>query len=377
MKKVCMYFFYGFDSNEGLHRFGQNGEPLGWETRLHCELLNHGLQLEMKSVNKPDDSDYLLCYRPPELFTIFKWLIKRKMHRSVFSSLEPPVVLEIDSEDNLRLLSQLFGNVLFWNDDIVDEKRIFKISSPIGDGLSTSPPTAAFSDRKLLTNISGNKFTSDSNPCKARELYSERVRAIRFMEQNHPEDFDFYGIGWNSDEYPSYGGAVESKQATLEKYRFSVCFENMKDTKGYITEKIFDCFNANCVPIYWGASNIDEFIPPECYIDFRKFSGWEDVYQYIKNMPEDEFNNYIESKNRYAMSDAFKEFSYDYFIKRTIAALERVGSLEGEYSYSVAWRAFFRYALLDMKIHIHNIGRMAFAAKQKILKLLNKKRIST
>jgi hypothetical protein len=33
------------------------------------------------------------------------------------------------------------------------------------------------------------------------ELYSKRVEAIKWFEKNHPEDFDFYGIGW--DRYVS------------------------------------------------------------------------------------------------------------------------------------------------------------------------------
>jgi hypothetical protein len=42
---------------------------------------------------------------------------------------------------------------------------------------------------------------------------------------------------------------VDSKKNTLEKYKFSICYENARDIPGYITEKIFDCFFAGCVPI--------------------------------------------------------------------------------------------------------------------------------
>jgi hypothetical protein len=44
--------------------------------------------------------------------------------------------------------------------------------------------------------------------------------------------------------YLSYKGKIDSKKDTLEKYKFSICYENARDTPGYITEKIFDCFFA-------------------------------------------------------------------------------------------------------------------------------------
>ena len=45
----------------------------------------------------------------------------------------------------------------------------------------------------------------------------------------------------------------------------------MRDVLGYITEKIFDSFAAWCVPVYWGASNVTDYIPEGCFIDRRKF----------------------------------------------------------------------------------------------------------
>lgn len=72
----------------------------------------------------------------------------------------------------------------------------------------------------------------------------------------------------------------------IQNYKFAICYENIKNQNGYITEKIFDCFFAGCVPIYWGAKNVTKHIPKECFIDMRDFSSFEEVYVLIKNMPE-------------------------------------------------------------------------------------------
>lgn len=43
----------------------------------------------------------------------------------------------------------------------------------------------------------------------------------------------------------------------------------MRGEKGYITEKIFDCFFPGVIPIYWGAENVTDYIPQDTFIDRR------------------------------------------------------------------------------------------------------------
>ena len=49
-----------------------------------------------------------------------------------------------------------------------------------------------FSERKLLTCISGNKKSEHPD-----EMYSEREKVITFLENRYPNDFDFYGTGFD------------------------------------------------------------------------------------------------------------------------------------------------------------------------------------
>ncbi len=67
----------------------------------------------------------------------------------------------------------------------------------------------------------------------------------------------------------------------------------MCNTSGYITEKIWDSFKAKTVPIYWGASNIEDYVPKNCYIDYRDFLDFEKLYTFLSNMTEIEYNTYI------------------------------------------------------------------------------------
>jgi alpha(1,3/1,4) fucosyltransferase len=49
----------------------------------------------------------------------------------------------------------------------------------------------------------------------------------------------------------------DDKILYLKNYMFNICPEN-SDTKGYVTEKIFDAIKAGCIPIYWGSDNFPE-----------------------------------------------------------------------------------------------------------------------
>ena len=87
------------------------------------------------------------------------------------------------------------------------------------------------------------------------------------------------------------------------------------DIPGYITEKIFDCFIAGCVPIYWGANNIDKYIPNNCFIDKRKFDDYEALHQFINNMKDSKYSHYLENIEIFLNSKSINQFSVKYFSK--------------------------------------------------------------
>jgi hypothetical protein len=183
----------------------------------------------------------------------------------------------------------------------------------------------------LVTLIAANK--------RARhpyELYSKRVEALRWFERRQPEAFDPYGMGWDrravgnsitsriaqrlkspgrlfSPRYPSYRGTVESKRSTLERYRFAICFENAHSISSYITEKIFDCFMAGCVPIYWGAPNVTDHIPADCFIDFRNFMDFGRVHDHIVQMEEGELLGYRDRIRSFPRSPGVRPYTTEYF----------------------------------------------------------------
>lgn len=221
-----------------------------------------------------------------------------------------------------------FSTIFTWHPDLIDGRKYRLTNFAVEARPQFS--SRSFGEKKLCTMISGNK--ASGHPL---ELYSARVRAIRFFEKHHPADFDLYGVGWDqlpasnkifralnrfvpaakvfAKSYPSYRGKVKSKAETLGGYRFAICFENAKEIPGYITEKIFDCLVAGCVPVYWGAPDISKHVPQDCYVDFQRFKDFEDMYRFMKAFTESDYQQFLQATKTYLAREQMRPYTPDFF----------------------------------------------------------------
>ncbi|MCP4645837.1 MAG: glycosyltransferase family 1 protein [bacterium] len=67
--------------------------------------------------------------------------------------------------------------------------------------------------------------------------------------------------------FPHWKGdlPVREKDAGLNQYYYHVCAENSSQ-RGYFTEKIIDAWLCECLPLYWGCPNLDDYVPAESYV---------------------------------------------------------------------------------------------------------------
>jgi|SRR5579862_49119 len=229
--------------------------------------------------------DFKLHYLPKDKMILFMW--------------EPPVVLpQMYKKRTLNLFSKIYT----WDDDLVDGITYFKFHYPVLQPMLSELPS--FEQKKFCTFV-GTCLQSKRKGC----LYEERKNAIRFFETIGEEGFEFYGRNWDPALYKSYRGPIADKIQTIKNYRFSICYENSSACKGYVTEKIFDCFAAGSIPIYWGAPNIEHYVPKDCFIDRRDFASMEDLYLFLKNMTEQEYAGYIQRIRSYLDSKKAQLFS--------------------------------------------------------------------
>jgi hypothetical protein len=205
-------------------------------------------------------------------------------------------------------------------------------------------------ERGSLVMINGNRLPR----LFVDELYTERLRALEFFGTR--DEIDLYGLGWNDPPYRPYDswvpatiqhahrkliawkhrvkpdplleaargvyrGSTETKIRTLGGYRFAICFEN-QILKGWITEKIFDCFRAGTVPVYLGAPDIEDWVPTDCFIDMRRFAGYPELREFVSALGQDEIDDYRQAARDFLTSDRFYPFSKEAFVDRLVTIVE-------------------------------------------------------
>ncbi|MBI3240809.1 MAG: hypothetical protein HYZ49_00745 [Chloroflexi bacterium] len=239
---------------------------------------------------------------------------------------EAPAVSPANWDSDLH---DLFSIILTWNDAVVDGRKFHKFYWPQPRRFPQIPKTP-FSQKKLLVNISMNKFSRHP-----RELYSARRATIRHFEQRRSDDFDLYGVDWDRPAgpfqrlfpfiyrpYPSYRGVIQHKWDILPKYRFSLCYENVYGEPGWITEKIFDSMRAGCVPIYWGAPNIAEYVDADAFVDRRRFPSDRELEEFLMGVTEREYERYQKAMEAYLSSEHFARFLPPAFADTVIRVLK-------------------------------------------------------
>jgi alpha(1,3/1,4) fucosyltransferase len=199
------------------------------------------------------------------------------------------------------------------------------------------------SDRKFLVMINMNKLPRLAS-C---ELYTERLRGLSFFSRTG--EIDLYGVDWDKAPrrmgytrvpwtlrrmhiayqdwvdkiHPQpwmvaarkvYKGELETKWETLAGYDFALCFENAA-LKGWLTEKLFECLRVGTIPIYWGATDIEELVPPDCFIDMRQFADYAELRARLKALDPKAVRRYREAGRAFLESDAFEPYSREHFLK--------------------------------------------------------------
>lgn len=287
--------------------------------------LGKSIEIGNISTMKKEDADVIVFIDYPRRNNeILKYA---KVHdvKKYLIAIECPII------DNERSYSKdyhsIFEKVFTWSDDLVDSdpNKYIKINYAI---LSKKSFNDIEYRKKNCIIMCGNKFNNAKN-----ELYTERLNCIKWFNENAPSDLDLYGPYWDLffiesqnilaevinriniklnllkiRSLKNYKGTVEKKEDVLPLYNFSVCLENAYGYRGYITEKILDCLYCGTIPVYKGANNITEYIPPTCFIDYDKFSSISDLCEFMKNMSHEKVLSYQMDIKKFVESKEFIKF---------------------------------------------------------------------
>ncbi|MSU55023.1 MAG: hypothetical protein EXS46_00610 [Candidatus Taylorbacteria bacterium] len=353
MKKILLQVPNSVYANNAIFGIDVNNMNEPWQ-KLKARLEELGYELVTADNHKLEDCEWILFIDSPSVDGLLpkntiKSLIKkilrirnrnsnwptRALYReAIEKGLKDKMAMflwegQVNNPENYTdQVFEKFKYFFTWNDDLVDNIKFFKFFLPIP--LRQTPTTLpTFHEKKLLINMSANRYYPRPN-----ELYSARARTSAYFSSHYPKDFDLYGALWHTPrtrlqkyfpwlvpKFACYRGPAENKISTMSKYKFALAYENMSGAKGYVTEKIFDALQAKAVPIYWGASNILDYVDEDAFIDRRKFKNDEQLAKYLKGVTESQYNEMIAAGEKYLQTERCKKFSTEYFCNRIVEVL--------------------------------------------------------
>lgn len=232
----------------------------------------------------------------------------------------------IHKQNHSKKYFKNYKKIFTYNDDLVDNINIIKYN------------TQSFDFEKLDIKKSENQsgytlICSNKKSNKIGENYSTRYKLIDYMEMNN-FNFSLYGRGWEKVRYsnryleailnriPSlrpklkklknYRGEVSDKRKYCARYLFQFAIENSKIINGYITEKIFDSFFSNCIPLYSGTKSVFNYIPKEAFINIDDFESFDKLFDFTENLDQNEIEKYRLARDKYFQSEKIKLFDVKY-----------------------------------------------------------------
>lgn len=157
-------------------------------------------------------------------------------------------------------------------------------------------------------------------------LHGTRLNVL--FELARADILDLYGAGWNNEHLvpnehhvifraitPAWRGRAGRKHDLIQQYDFGLCIENMEQP-GYITEKIFNCLAAGVIPVYLGATDIADFVPPEAFVDLRSLMKIGiPLASFLTEMPYKDREHLRRAGNDFLCSSDGDKYSYQGYAK--------------------------------------------------------------
>ena len=349
------------------HCFDPNNEYLGFGYAIYVRLAQEAKQRELEIVtadvyleSKERPSTNVVCLT--EMVSQFtERLLACNVQPAICISLESPLIARKFYHNMKKFAGRFHHNYQFkgTQERLSGSKTIFH---PVIFPMESCIPqkSVIWNNRKYIVIVNSNKratfnkwnnfrnivhstlsqiyflILKTTDPwMRIREIYVDRIKAIYYFSSS--PDFCLYGYGWDLP-IPGFGKAyqlaakksykgvipsdVRSKREVMSGFKFALCFENCI-FPGYITEKIFDCFLASCIPVYFGAPDIADIIPPETFVDFRKFENYSELDRYLREMTESEACRYLNAAHEFLASPAFEKFTVDYLVNDILNVIDK------------------------------------------------------
>jgi len=228
-----------------------------------------GMWGDIKATLDPSEADYHVALNATD--------DELDPERTVLFAMEPPFSNLLDGWEQAGAVAkfpiqQYPPPVWWWQHPTYDELKAEEpptktdalswITSDLGRNIGPVFKTV----RKAVMHTGFRKYEPKGIPLLDRGPGDGHILRMEFLDRltdRHPRLLDLYGRGDFSGEY--YHGEIADKRDGLTQYRYSLAVENYRGPN-YFTGKLTDPLLAWCMPIYWGCTNIDEYLPEDAYV---------------------------------------------------------------------------------------------------------------
>lgn len=190
------------------------------------------------------ECDYLIVFknpkRPIEVKCRYTWLISH----------EPPIARNRYFINSFRYFDKVFS--------------YYDCSNVIVEKTHPLIPWMVFKSYDDLTHIKLSEVKSAKNHdsitwvTSSQRNLAGQVARMNFKDYLLAENatIDIFGKGFTE---------VGDKFEVLFPYKYAMAIENFSH-QNYWSEKIVDCLLSYCLPFYWGAPNLEDFLPEESFV---------------------------------------------------------------------------------------------------------------
>jgi hypothetical protein len=144
----------------------------------------------------------------------------------------------------------------------------------------------------IYTNFNNKKFCLIATNLSGGETKEVKNKIINKLKKI--EECDTLDMYKNEISNKSCYHSIELLNV-FNKYKFVFVCENSFGP-GYITEKIFNCLFAKCIPIYYGCSSVENYIDKDCFINMNNI--YNETYKNINEKNNEKNNKIINLKNK-------------------------------------------------------------------------------
>ncbi len=168
--------------------------------------------------------------------------------------------------------------------------------------------------RNRIKSINKTRYTKTQNCVLINRHDSGGTREMVYNGVKDILDVKFAG-SWRNNTDELWTKYNDNKELYMRNFKFSICPEN-DNTENYVTEKLFDAFISDCIPLYYGSNNNPEpgLINREAVIFWEKDDNNEKNREKVLKLRNNE-KFYQEFISQPKLLPAMEEYVLERYVK--------------------------------------------------------------